>query len=208
MSTLQVQRQRPEPWALGKSLILMPSSGSGSTSVSIRQKLEQLGAPTPSFAGAPPRSSRSLEEQLYDALAAFKVQTAQVAMHLDRDWRTRLFRQLDSLLSQDDWQLDDAPPLLSSFSTFLRMLTLLRPGRRPGLGATHDGYLIATWTVGDDRLTIECLPKDFVRWHLSVTIEGDRERAAAETPLPRLLQVLQPFGPSRWFEDADNISAG
>jgi hypothetical protein len=208
MSTLQIYRQRPEVAALGKSNILMPSLGSGPTSVSISQKLEQLRAPTPTFAGAPPRSFRNLDEQLYDALAAFKIQTAQVAMHLDRDWRTRLFRQLDNLLSKDDWQLEDTPPLLSSYSTFLRMLTLLRPGRRPGLGATHDGRLIATWTAGDDRLTIECLPKDFVRWHLSVTIEGDRERAAAETPLSRLLQVLQPYEPSRWFADADNIPAG
>ena len=87
------------------------------------------------------------------------------------------------------------------------MLTLLRPQKRPGLGATDDGHLIAAWTTGEDRLTIECLPNDFVRWHLSVTIEGERERAAVQTPLLRLRQVLSPFDPERWFNDGHNLSA-
>src|SRR3954452_22651194 len=33
------------------------------------------------------RSAKSLDEQLYDALAACKVRISQVAMHLDSNWR-------------------------------------------------------------------------------------------------------------------------
>jgi hypothetical protein len=173
----------------------------------IKQKLDDLAAPTPTFSGVR-IAAKGLDEQLYDALAAFKIRTAAVAMHLDRDWRVKLFGQLDSLLALADWEAEDLPPTIESFSTFLRMLTLLRPQRRPGLGATSDGRLIAAWTVGDDRLTIECLPKDLVRWHVSVTIDGERERAAAETPLPRLAAVLRPYGPERWFQNADHVPAG
>jgi hypothetical protein len=93
--------------------------------------------------------------------------------------------------------------------TYERLLIQQHSGvcRWLGLGATHDGHLIATWTVGEDRLTIECLPKDIARWHLSVLIDGERERAAANTPLQRLSQVLQPYDPNRWFRHANNIPA-
>src|ERR1700730_14825270 len=45
----------------------------------------------------------TLQERLFDALAGAKVLTAQVAMHLDRQWRDKLFRQLDSLHDPDEW---------------------------------------------------------------------------------------------------------
>jgi hypothetical protein len=207
MSAVQVQRFRPDPSLIGKALISIPSSGFSQMSKDIDERLEGIRAPTPTFSGHRPAAPQSLEEELYDALASFKVRTALVAMHLDREWRARLFRQFDSLLAIEDWEQSDLPPSLDSYSTLLRMLTLFRPWRRPGLGATHDGHLIATWTVGEDRLTIECLPKDIVRWHLSVLIDGERERAAADTPLQRLSQVLQPYDPNRWFRHANNIPA-
>ena len=207
MDAIQIRKFRPDAGAIGMSLLSIPSTGTSATSQIIKQKLDDLAAPTPSFSGKRV-AARGLEEELYDALAAFKIRTASVAMHLDRDWRTKLFAQLDSLLALSDWDAEDAPPLLDSYSTFLRMLTLLQPQRRPGLGATFDGRLIATWTVGDDRLTIECLPKDVARWHLSVMIDGERERAAAETPLLRLTAVLRPYDPGRWFQNANHLPPG
>lgn len=207
MDAIQIQRDRPEATSIGKALLAMPSPGWSDVSQFMVQKLEVLTQPTPTFLGKPPEPARGLEEQLYDALAAFKVRTALVAMHMDREWRSRLFAQLDSLLALEDWPTDDPPPSIESYSTFLRMLTLLRPERRPGLGATIDGHLIATWTTSKDRLTVECLPKDVVRWHLAATIHGERERAAAETPLQRLTTVLGPYDPRRWFEHADHLPA-
>lgn len=205
MSSLQVQRSRPDAATIGKALISVPSAGSSEISELIAQRLKGFAAPTPTFSGRRLVPPKNLDEELYDALATFKMRTALVAMHLEREWRSRLFRQLDSLLALEDWHASDPPPSLDSYSTFLRMLTLLKPQRRPGLGATSDGNLVAAWTVGDDRLTIECLPKDLVRWHLSVTIEGERERAAAETPLQRLKQVLAPYDPNRWFNYGDHL---
>lgn len=206
MDAIQIQKLRPDASAIGRTSVSFPSTGTSATSQFIKQKLADLAAPTPSFSGIR-IAAQGLDEQLYDALAAFKIRTAAVAMHLDRDWRAKLFGQLDSLLALADWEVDDAPPTIDSYSTFLRMLTMLRPQRRPGLGATADGRLIAAWTIGDDRLTIECLPKDVVRWHLSVTIDGERERASAETPLPRLAAVLRPYDPGRWFQNANHLPA-
>src|SRR6266851_985409 len=207
MSTLQVVRAPRDPARFGLALISEPSIGVSPTSALIQQRLKSITAPTPTFIGSPALPPKSLEEKLYDALAAFKIRTATVAMHLDRDWRSRLFHQLDSLLAVEDWDVQDPPPSLASFSTFLRMLILLRPDRRPGLGATDDGNLIAAWTVAGDRLTIECLKEDIVRWNLAATFAGEREKAAAITPLPRLADVLAPYDPARWFRYADHLSA-
>lgn len=210
MSVLQIPRTKVNADRIGRSHLIEPSIGFSSTSQFISQRLEELRQPSPTCfqERSNPVAAKSVEEQLYDALASFKIRTATVAMHLDRDWRARLFRQLDSLMDGNSWEADDLPPKLASFSTFLRLLTLLRPTKRPGLGATHDGNLIATWSSGPDRLTIECLPNDSARWHLSVLIEDEVERAAAITPLPRLTEVLKPYRPARWFEDADHIPAG
>jgi hypothetical protein len=208
MSIVQISRSRPDAAVIGTAFISTPSLGVSRTSKFITEMLADFARPTPTFSGSRTATPKSLQEQLYEALAAFKIRTATVAMHLDREWRSRLFAQFDSLLATENWEVEDSPPSLDSFSTFLRMLVLLQPDRRPGLGATHDGVLIAAWTSGDDRLTIECLPKDVVRWHLSVTIDGERERAAAIMPLQRLSSVLLPYSPQRWFNYADNISPG
>ena len=116
------------------------------------QQLAVRGAISQHFLGRNAQAV-SLEEQLYNSRAAFKIKTSAVAMHLPNNWRTLLFRQVDSLLSLEDWDSADVPIGETSFTTFLRMLLLVQAKRRPGLGATSDGHLIAMWTVGNDRLT-------------------------------------------------------
>ncbi len=204
MSTIQVP-QKLDPTQIGRMLISSSSAGQGATSKFVREQLKRLSEPSPTFGYIDHRSAKSIEEKLYDALAHFKIRTSQVAMHLDREWRGRFFSQLDSLLSVDDWEREDLPPTAASFATLLRMIVLLHPERRPGLGATSDGRFIAAWTNDGDRLTIECFPKDVVRWNLVATIDGERERAAAEVPVARLAQVLAPYDPSRWFKYAERI---
>lgn len=140
-----------------------------------------------------------LPEKLFDALAQVKLLTAQVAMHLDAEWRNGIFEQLDDLLDAEDWHEDDDPIKASSFETFLRMIVFHGPSRRPGLGLSNRAYLIAAWTSGLDRLTIEFLPHDVVRWVLSCEVDGEGERAAGETPVRRLMEVLAPYSPLRWF---------
>jgi len=209
MSTLQAARTKVDADRIGRAQLTVPSVGFGEASQLISQRLKDLQRSSPTLPPATqPGPAKSIDEQLYDALAAFKIRTATVAMHLDRDWRAKLFKQLDSLLDSENWDRDDLTPKLASFSTFLRLLTLLRPSKRPGVNATHDGNLIATWTSGGDRLTIECLAGDIVRWHLSARIDDEVERAAAVTPLPRLAEVLKPYHPARWFDDAHHLPTG
>jgi hypothetical protein len=148
-----------------------------------------------------------LEVRLFDALAAVKILTAQVAMHLDGEWRRRLFEQLDSLHDPEEWEAgDDEPVGQSSFATFLKAILSIRPERRPGLGLSHTGNVIAAWTTGQDRLTIEFLPNDRVRWVLGLYHDGEPDRFAGQTPVTRLAEGLAPYRPEHWFshESKDN----
>jgi hypothetical protein len=154
----------------------------------------------------PKRWPASTAERLHAALASAKVMTSEVVMHLDREWRDRLFDQLDDLLDVEDWHEDDEPLLDESFRTFLRLILYQKPGRRPGLGLSHRGHLIAAWTAGADRLTLECGADDTIRWVLSCEIHGARERAAGETHVARLPEILRPYGPDRWFADANQAT--
>jgi hypothetical protein len=169
-----------------------------------RQATRTLINPTASaYAQHPPRPSQPLPERLFDALATFKLKTAMLAAaHLNRDERARLFKQLDSLLDAENWDSADVVTTEASFTTLLRMVLFLG-GRRPALGVTGTGNFIATWTEGDDRLTIECKSEDHVRWVLVQNLDGQRESAAGETTARRLPEVLRPYDPSkRWFSHA------
>lgn len=144
-------------------------------------------------------SSESIEEKLYEARAKCKVKISQIAMHLKDDWRLGLYKQLDSLMDFENWDEDDLPISLESFSTFLRAMTYMKPEMRPGLGVSVDGNLIGAWTEGKSRLTVEFKKNDKVRWVLSQYIDDERESAAGETDSRRLKSNLSPYSPEQWF---------
>jgi len=144
-------------------------------------------------------AEKSLEERLFDATASVKILTAQIAMHLDREWRNKLFAQLDSLHDLEEWDPDDEPLQTGSFATFLKAIVQIKPQRRPGLGLSHNGYLVASWMVGKDRLTIEFLKNDRVRWVMARYTGDDVERFAGQTSVSRLIDGLAPYGPGYWF---------
>lgn len=146
------------------------------------------------------RTNIPIDEQLFDARANFKVTASKYAMHLGKDWRDRLFSQIDTLLDAAEWQDADAPITNESARTFLRMLVYLQ-ARRPGLGAAHDGSLIASWTAGANQLTILCQPNDRVRWMISADMPEGRETAAGSSSLHRLPEILMPYNPKQWFGD-------
>lgn len=168
----------------------------------IAQWLGELRRPSPtSRAGR--TEGQTLESRAFDALAGAKVLTAQVAMHLDEGVRNRLFRQLDSLHEIDQWEEGDEPLDQSSFQTFLKALLTIRPERRPGLGLSQAGNLIASWTTGRDRLTIEFLPNDQVSWVLARYDEtGEPARYASQTSVSLLVEGLAPHRPEHWFSHA------
>lgn len=153
----------------------------------------------PKQATVPALTNVPLKERLYEARAFCKIKMSAVAMHLDSEWRSRFFSQLDSLMDFENWEKDDLPITEASFTTLLRMILLIQPARRPGVGSTSEGNILAAWTVEKDRLTIECLPNDEVRWVLSRYSDGNRESAAGHVALSRLRAVLAPYNPERWF---------
>jgi hypothetical protein len=120
-------------------------------------------------------------------------------MHLPEGWFDGLNHQLDLLLNDEDWDPDDIAPKSESFDTFLRVLMLLQPARRPGLAVGGRGHIAALWMSGNNRLTIQCLNNDNVRWVLAVEVEGRTEKAGGECVIFRLGDVLAPYQPERWF---------
>ncbi|MFZ0590092.1 MAG: hypothetical protein WAM39_06400 [Bryobacteraceae bacterium] len=143
---------------------------------------------------------KDLAERLFDALASAKQLTASVAMHLDRARRDKLFRQLDSLHDLAEWEEGDEPLQQSSFGTFLKAMLAVNPQRQPGLGLSHVGHLIGAWTVDRDRLTIEFLPNDWVKWVLGRYKEDEEPRRfAGQTPVSELTEGLAPYQPEHWF---------
>jgi hypothetical protein len=138
-------------------------------------------------------------ENVFAALANAKMATARVAMHLSNEWRQQLFRELDVLHDVDEWESGDKPVTEGSYTTFLRAILALHIGRRPGLGLSSDGNLVAAWTVGPDRLTLEFLPQNKVRWTVSRNVMGETERAAGIGSVKRLEDVLAPYNPAAWF---------
>jgi len=195
----------------GPFLGALPLPSTDASAERWRMATRALVNPTPStYAQCAPRPSHDvpLTERLFDALAAFKLKTAMLAAaHFNRDERARLFKQLDSLLDAESWDSADVVTTEASFTTLLRMVLFLG-GRRPALGVTGTGNFIATWTEGNDRLTIECKPEDHVRWVLVQNLDGQRKSAAGETTAKRLPEVLRPYDPpKRWFPHATDQAA-
>ncbi|TGQ47619.1 hypothetical protein [Mesorhizobium sp. M00.F.Ca.ET.216.01.1.1] len=178
-----------------------PGAGAYSTrlndavSNAFKRSLEPLGAVKSKG------NDKHLSTLLENSKAIFKVATNTVAMHLlSPDWRDLLFRQVDSLLDIEEWDENDKPVVSGSSLTFVRMLIFLK-ARRPGLGATSDGSLVASWTTGDNRLTIICKPNDWVRWVVSTKTDAGCETAAGQTKIARLPIVLEAYNPQQWFSD-------
>ena len=191
----------------------LPSYGAGVDSKIIDQRLDSMKKlistsveNLSTFAG-PKIDAKDISSQLRLKLTSFKRMTATVAMHLDANWRESLFKTLDRLIDPEDWAEDFELPTEKSFSTFLRMIIYLHPTKRPGIGIAPNGNFIGSWRRDDDRIVIECLPNDQVRWVLSKTTDSFRERAAAQVTINRIPDVIAPYEPEALFNDGDKILA-
>lgn len=155
-----------------------------------------------------PERPKATGDPLRTTAEQFKLALSRVSMHLQKDFRVGLIAQIDRLLDPEEWEDDDIVPSAASFGTFIQLL-LLNPSRRPGIGAAGDGSITAAWTAGANRLTIDCYPKNTVRWVLSRMQDGEIERAAGDTHINRLSIVLAPYSLTEtWFQDADNVLRG
>jgi hypothetical protein len=149
--------------------------------------------------------SETIEGKLAEKVGSFKRIAASVGMYLDPDWRSRLFAKLDSLMDADEWDADFALPSEQSFSTFLRMIIYLHPTKRPGLGLSSKGHFLASWAKDQDRIVIECLANDDVRWVLSHSLKGYIESGAGKTKIYRIPDVIHPYEPDELFLDGHNL---
>lgn len=149
--------------------------------------------------------SDSIDGRLEEKRAAFKRIAASVGMHLHPDWRARLFAKLDALMDPDEWDPEFTMPSEQSFSTFLRMIIYLHPTKRPGLGLSANGNFLASWSKAEDRVVIESLADDEVRWVISRCSGDLRESAAGKTKIYRIPDVIHPYEPDHLFRDGDNL---
>jgi hypothetical protein len=168
-------------------------------------------APNASMAISKPRPPEThavtpdtLEGRIYDALANAKVQVSRVASHLPDNFRRQLFEQLDEVHDLDDWTPGDEPASPASFATFLRTLLLLaksyQPFKWPGLGLSIRGHVLASWGTVADRLTLEFLGQDKVRWSLiRPDRESQKQTVIGECNILTLNNNLAPHAPEHWF---------
>jgi hypothetical protein len=158
--------------------------------------------------GVSPTSANSpLDERLAGKLLAFKQMISPVSRYLDQNWRSELLETLDRLFDPEDWDAGFDMPREYSFATFLRLIIHLHPTKRPGLGMSARGHILASWSRGRDRIVVECLASDELRWVLSQSIEGCRESAAGKNRIQRLIDLIEGYEPDRFFKDGDKIIA-
>lgn len=158
------------------------------------------GGPFQDYLVAQPRAEKVIEEQLFDALAEAKIWTSRVAMHLDSETRKRLFRQLDVLHNAEDWDQRDKTVNLESYQSLVRAIIHHSIDCRPSLALMPSGNLLAQWRDGNDKLTVEFVPGNRLRWLVQSHTEEGPERASGTSPLERLRTVLAPYGAERWFD--------
>jgi hypothetical protein len=191
----------------------MPSFGAGDDSAIIDLRLKAMkrlmSGPTAGLKGLKDVELRHLakEVQLQRKLASIKQMVAAISMHLDHGWRISLLSRLGQLLDPENWDADFELPSEESFSTFIRMIIYLHPTKRPSIGLSQSGHFLAAWTRGSDRIVVECVAHDEVRWVLSRTVDGTRESGAGRILIHRIPDVTAPYDAEMLLNNGDKLLA-
>ncbi len=145
--------------------------------------------------------SPTVEEELALKRSQAKSLARRYVMLFEADWLPGLSRQIDALLDTDEWIEGDDMLSLASFSTLLSVMMALRNYRRPGIGLTPEGNVLAAWSrSAKDRLIVECLPTGRVKWMATAPMPAGNESGSLDTTPERLLETLAPFNPVHWLE--------
>lgn len=142
----------------------------------------------------------SVDEDIFNNLAALKVQTSELAMHLRRNDRDSIFAEIDYLLdpaefdTKEDCLIDNG-----AFRSYLRFLTYSPQARPATLGVGAGGEVIAVW-IGDNNankrtLSVEFMADDHVKCSFIHVTDQQQilEAASYIGAIKRLDDVLQPY---------------
>ena len=148
-----------------------------------------------------PRTSNTIEEQLWDNRAALKEITAKYGLsHLDPKIRAQLFLQIDWLLDSDSWEEGDALANIESFKTLIKFILNTSLAKAPSLGLSDKGNLLASSVSETGKLILECKPYERTKYIASHTTNGKQKRAAGDAEsIEDLLDLLSPFNNAGWF---------
>lgn len=128
-----------------------------------------------------------------------------VAMYFDAAWRAELLAKLEQFHDAEDWEHGRELPSERSFATFLRTIIYLHPTKRPGMGLSAQGHFLASWRRESDRIVIEFLPNDELKWVLSQTVDGERESVAGINQIHRLPDLIVGYEPDRFFNNGEKL---
>lgn len=136
-----------------------------------------------------------------ECLRLIQENISNISMHLPKGFVAGLNRQFANMMDDDAWESDDELIGRTAINSFLQTLLSTHTKRRPGIGTNGRGSITATWTEGDNRLTIECLASGKISVVLSrKQVTGEIERAAFGPTRPdRIRDLLAPFDPEIWF---------
>ena len=150
----------------------------------------------------------TIEETLFDNRGLLKTIAVKYGLsYIDPLVKEQLFKQIDWLLDVEDWEEEDTLANPNTFKTLMKFILNTNPVQSPYLGLADSGNIIATWINNDNKLRLECMANDCVKWFVSCVFDGKNERTYGETySLERLQAVLKPFENAGWFkENGKNI---
>lgn len=170
------------------------------------QKLTAAKVLTGGGVPGPLEKSVPIEDQLSAKLLSMKKILTAVAMYFEPSWRNELIDKLQRLHDAEEWEDGDRDlPAELSFATFLRTIIYLHPTKRPGIGLSAQGHFLASWRRDTDRIVIEFLPNDELKWVLSQIVDGRRESGAGINQIHRLPDVIAGYEPERFFNDGEKL---
>lgn len=131
---------------------------------------------------------KTTEEKLIESNVIFAKEVYARSAYISQEWREKLCLQYGSLVDPEEWDSRDVVPTKESIVTFLRALVFLEPCRRPGMGATSAGNLVATWKQGEWGISLECRSNDVVKWTIitSPALPGVGTGIARTVDLPKI----------------------
>jgi hypothetical protein len=113
------------------------------------------------------------DERLFDARVNLKVATAQYAMHLPADVRSRMFKEFDYLLESDAWDMEDTLPAIDSYRQFLRWVVFTGDTSWTSFGVADDGSLLVAWIKPNKKMTASFGER--IRWTQELRAEGETQ---------------------------------